>query len=69
MKRRGTNWDDEDTFGSDILGTGAAWGEMRGKVKTKQIGFIRYETSTVKPKVLRKRNTQSRHKQDIKRDK
>lgn len=43
MPKRGTNWDDDDTFGSDILGTGAAWGEMRGKVKTKQIGFIRNE--------------------------
>lgn len=37
------SWDDEDTFGADILGIGVYQriGNPHSKVKTKQIGFIR----------------------------
>jgi len=41
MAKRTTDWDVEDSFGSDILGTGMAHGSVCGKVKTAQIGFIR----------------------------
>lgn len=34
------NWDDEDTYGSDILGTGTCFGNLTGKVKTREIGFL-----------------------------
>ncbi len=34
-------WDRDATFGSDILGNGSCFGNLTGKVKTKQIGFLR----------------------------
>ena len=47
-------WDEDNTFGSDILGNGQAWGDMRGRVKTRQIGFVRNdrvsEMANVRPK-------------------
>ena len=46
-------WDVDDTYGSDIHGLGQAWGDMRGKVKTKQIGFVRND----KPKTIRRQPT------------
>lgn len=35
------NWDDDATWGSDIIGNGAVQGNFTGKVKTRQIGFVR----------------------------
>jgi hypothetical protein len=54
-KKRGTNWEDEPD-GNYILFGGQAWGDMKGKVKTQQIGFIRNEKKPSRPKVVTKRN-------------
>ncbi len=43
-------WELDAEYGSDILGTGQAWGDMRGKVKTKQIGFVRSDGRSKGPK-------------------
>lgn len=44
------NWDDDDTWGSDILGIGSCQGDITGKVKTRQIGFVRKAVSEVRSK-------------------
>lgn len=41
MSKKPNQWETDATFGSDIFGNGSAWGDMRGKVQTRQIGFIR----------------------------
>lgn len=47
-------WEYDDVADSNILGSGQAWGDMRGKVKTKQIGFVRNDCvpkmANVRPK-------------------
>ena len=42
--RRLSQWDVTATSGSDVLGIGVCWGDMAGKVKTNQIGFVRQKT-------------------------
>lgn len=40
-ERRFSQWDLTATSGSDILGNGVCQGDIAGKVKTSQIGFVR----------------------------
>lgn len=53
IMKKSKQWDVDDTYGSNIHGLGSAWGDMRGKVKTKQIGFVRND----KPKTIRRQPT------------
>lgn len=56
------DWDEESFWGSDIIGNGQAWGDMRGKVKTKQIGFIRSTQSprrATRPNKVRSNQTKT----------
>lgn len=48
------SWDKADEFGSDILGQGNCWGNIAGKVKTAQIGFVRNDGKPGKKNVYRK---------------
>jgi hypothetical protein len=50
-------WDDDATFGSDIIGVGTGWGNVTGKVKTAQIGFVREKRKPVQRKVTTNKRT------------
>ena len=50
--KRPKQWDNDAEWGSDILGNGACQGNLTGKVKTKQIGFVRTNVKT--PKAAKK---------------
>lgn len=41
QKKNPRVFSDEEEPYAEIIGFGSAWGDMRGKVKTRQIGFIR----------------------------
>lgn len=46
--RKFSQWEADAKYGSDILGNGACQGDLTGKVKTRQIGFVRSERE-IKP--------------------
>lgn len=50
MAKRTNSWDSDDTFGSDIHGFGQVFGDIAGKVKTAQIGFVRSPRRQVRGK-------------------
>lgn len=56
------SWEKDAEFGSDILGTGTVQGDLTGKVKTKQIGFVRQEFSRSLPNPKRKSSPKAGNK-------